>query len=131
MDRLKVNKETQKVIDSTVSVYKANESEAIIFGKREMNMEEKEIYEAEYASLKLSLTTNQKDIEAFSKKYEKNLDFLCIVGLSTQVNPRTDYFFGFLSDCCIKVCMLAKKRSEIQVFKQQLKNNENIEYIYL
>jgi len=44
MERLNVNKETQKIIDNTLASYKNNKAETLIYAKKELTQEEKEFY---------------------------------------------------------------------------------------
>jgi hypothetical protein len=69
MERMNLNKETQKNIDNTLASYKNKKAETLIYAKKELSEEEKEFYESEYANLKYSLTTTEQEIEDFSKKW--------------------------------------------------------------
>jgi hypothetical protein len=69
MERMNLNKETQKNIDNTLVSYKNKKAETLIYAKKELSEEEKEFYESEYANLKYSLTTTEQEIEDFSKKW--------------------------------------------------------------
>ncbi len=73
MERMNLNKETQKNIDNTLTSYKNKKAETLIYAKKELSEEEKEFYESEYANLKYSLTTTEQEIEDFSKKWENKL----------------------------------------------------------
>lgn len=60
IERLKISKETQKIIESTISTYRGKKSEIIIYAKREFSAEERELYENDYISLKSSLTVTEE-----------------------------------------------------------------------
>lgn len=57
MERLRLSKETQKIIEQTISSYSKKQSEIVIYAKRELTEEERDVYENDYISLKSSLTT--------------------------------------------------------------------------
>lgn len=58
IERIKMGKETQKIIEQTISSYSKKQSEVIIYAKRELQDDEKYTFENDYVSLKSSLTTS-------------------------------------------------------------------------
>lgn len=130
MERMNLNKETQKNIDNTLASYKNKKAETLIYAKKELSEEEKEFYESEYANLKYSLTTTEQEIEDFSKKWENKLEFLSIVSLSSQLNPSSKRLVQNLSESGIKICMISNNDLEIDIFKSVMQSEEeSIEFV--
>jgi NAD-dependent SIR2 family protein deacetylase len=74
--------------------------------------------------LKSSLTTTQQEIDDFSKRYEKNLDFVCIIGLSTQINPQAEPLIKHIRNSDIKPCIFVNDSSETTSIKRIIKKED-------
>ena len=56
----------------------------LIYAKRTLSAEEYEQYDAEFTKLKMSSSLEPKDLENFSATFERELEFVCMVGLSSE-----------------------------------------------
>ena len=71
------------------------------------------------------MTTTEAEIEEFSKKYEKDLEFICIIGMSIQVNPQAEPLIKCLKSSGVKPCLFAKEKSELNSLKEMLSDHTN------
>lgn len=59
------------------------------------------------------------------------MEFICIVGFQTQVNPKAEELINFIQDSNIKPIMLGRDRADISCFKSIFDKKGSIEYVYL
>ena len=69
-------------IENKLAQYKLEGIQPIIYAKKALSSHEVASYESEYMSVKLALTTTQREIDQFTQKYECDLEFVCMVGVN-------------------------------------------------
>ena len=68
----------------------------------------------------MSSTVTNKDLEQFSSKFEKDLYFICMVGLSSEKNEAAKKMSSYLTEKGIKMCIFTNNDAEIQSLKTLL-----------
>lgn len=81
LEKLKDREVRKNLIENQLAKFKHNKAEIIIYGKRTMKNGEYEMYENQYTKLKMSNNVTTKDVEEFSNKFQRDLEFVCMVGL--------------------------------------------------
>lgn len=80
----------------------------------------------------MSSTVTQKDLEEFSSKFEKDLEFVCMVGLSSEKSEAAKKMASYLTEKGIKMCIFTNNNAEIQSLKSLLRGEDDevrVEYI--
>ena len=61
-----------------------------------------------------------KEMEDFSRQFEQDLDFVCLVGLSAEKNEPAKDVVDFFGEQQIKMCVFANNLTEVQSLKSLL-----------
>lgn len=96
----------------------------LVYGKKELSKAEYEAYENEFTKLKMSSSISAREVEDFSCQFEQDLDFLCMVGLSSEKNEASHEVIDYLRAKEIKTCIFAHHMTEVQSLRPLLRREE-------
>ena len=120
LEKLRDKEMRKNLLENKIAGFKSSKAEILIYGKREMSKAEYESYENEYTKLKMSSSVTQKDLDDFSSKFENDLEFVCMVGLSSEKSESAKEITQYLGDKGIKMCVFTNNMAEVQSLRSLL-----------
>lgn len=72
----------------------------------------------------MSSSVSQKDVDDFSAKFERDLEFVCMVGLSSEKSEAAREITQYLTEKGIKMCVFTNNLAEVQSLRSLLDNDD-------
>lgn len=123
LERLRDREVRRNLLEKTAT-FREDKAEMLVYGKKELSKAEYEAYENEFTKLKMSSSISPREVEDFSRRFEQDLDFLCMVGLSSEKNEASREVIDYLRAKEIKTCIFAHQMTEVQSLRPLLRREE-------